>query len=103
MGPFSRLFIELDEKPTTNFTQIFNSKSARMCAMHLICCEAKLTTLKLKTQPKQLLGCLPLDIVLLAKGIRAKHWKISSFCSMQTVYQNLTSMLQSLVHQALNI
>jgi hypothetical protein len=56
--------------------------------IHLFWNEAKLTTLKLKTWQKQLLGCLALDIVLPIKGITAHHQKISSFCLMQIVYQN---------------
>ncbi len=35
-----------------------------MYAMHVGGTEAKLSNLKLKTQPKQLLGYLPLDIAL---------------------------------------
>jgi hypothetical protein len=36
-----------------------------MYPMHLSCYETKQPNLKLKTRPRQLLGCLPLDISLL--------------------------------------
>jgi hypothetical protein len=39
---------------------VFNSGSGLMCDVHLCCFEAKWPNLKLKTQPKQLLGYLPL-------------------------------------------
>ena len=34
--------------------QVFNSRSGCMCDMHSVCYEAKLPSLKMKTQPKQL-------------------------------------------------
>ncbi len=39
-------------------TSSFNSRSGYVHAMHLSCYGAKLSNLKLKTQPKQLLGFL---------------------------------------------
>jgi len=33
-------------------SQVFNSRSGCMYAMHLFCCKAKLTNLKLKTRPQ---------------------------------------------------
>jgi hypothetical protein len=47
-----------------NLGRVFNSRSGCVCAMHLSCFETKLPNLMLKTRPKQLLGYLPLDIVL---------------------------------------
>jgi hypothetical protein len=41
-----------------------NSRSSCVCAMQLRYFETKLPNLKLKTQLKQLLGSLPLDIAL---------------------------------------
>jgi len=47
-----------------NLGRVFNSRSGRVHAMQLQCPEAKLTNLKLKTWPKQLLCYLPLEIAL---------------------------------------
>ncbi len=41
----------------------------RSGSLQLHCLEIKLTNLKLKTEPKQLLGFLPLDISLLAERL----------------------------------
>ncbi len=43
-----------------NLGSVFNSRSGCVQDMHLFYYEAKLTNLELKTQPKQLLGSLPL-------------------------------------------
>ncbi len=47
-----------------NLGRVFNFRSGCMHAMHLCCCESGRPNLKLKTQPKQLLGSLPLASVL---------------------------------------
>jgi hypothetical protein len=47
-----------------NLGRVFNSRSGCLSAMQLPCFETKRSALKLKTQPKQLLGYLPLDIAL---------------------------------------
>jgi hypothetical protein len=47
-----------------NLGRVFNSRSDCMSATHLFCYEAKQTNLKLKAQPKQLLGSLPLAFAL---------------------------------------
>jgi len=47
-----------------NLVRVFNSKSGCMCAKHLFCYEAKQPNLKLKTQPKQVLGYLPMAFAL---------------------------------------
>jgi hypothetical protein len=52
-----------------NLGRVFNFRNGRVHAMHLHCCRVKLPNLKLKTRPKQLLGSLPLDIVLPALGL----------------------------------
>jgi len=44
--------------------RVFNTRSGCVCAMQLNCFETKLSSLMLKTRPKQLLGSLPLDIAL---------------------------------------
>jgi hypothetical protein len=51
-----------------NLGQFFNSRSGCMCAMHLCSYEAKQPNLKLKTQPKQRLGSLPLAFTLPARA-----------------------------------
>jgi len=51
-----------------NLSLVLNSRSGRVHAMQLPCFETRLPNLELKTQPKQLLGYLPLDITLLALG-----------------------------------
>ena len=47
-----------------NLGCVFNFRSGCVHAVHLLCYGVKLSKLKLKTWPKQLLGSLPLDIVL---------------------------------------
>ncbi len=47
-----------------NLDWVFGSRSVCMYAMHVGGTESKLSNFKLKTQPKQLLGSLPLDIAL---------------------------------------
>jgi hypothetical protein len=42
----------------------YNFRNGRGHAVHFLCYRVKLPNLKLKTRPKQLLGYLPLDIVL---------------------------------------
>ncbi len=45
-----------------------------MYPMHLCCYEAKLTNLKMKTRPKQLLGSITLNVVLPAVDVTTfKH------------------------------
>ncbi len=55
-----------DQHPPTgqNQGQVFNFRSGRVCATQLPCVEAKLPNLELKTQNKQLLGFLPIDMAL---------------------------------------
>ncbi len=50
--------------PGRNHGQVFNTRCGCMHAKHLCCYEIKLPNLKLKTQAKQLLGCVLLDISL---------------------------------------
>ncbi len=47
-----------------NFCGIFNSKLRRGCIYNVIACITKWPNLKLKTQPEQLLGYLPLAFAL---------------------------------------
>jgi hypothetical protein len=47
-----------------NLGRLFNFRNGRAHAVHLLCYGLKLPNLKLKTQPKQLLGYLPLNITL---------------------------------------
>ncbi len=47
-----------------NLGRVFNSRSGCTHTMYFNPCKAKRPNLKLKTWPKQLLGCLTLDIVL---------------------------------------
>ncbi len=47
-----------------NRGRVFNSWSGRLHVAHLCRCEVKQPSLKLKTRPEQLLGSLPLDVVL---------------------------------------
>jgi hypothetical protein len=47
-----------------NLGRVYHSRSGFTAAMHLSPFEAKQSNLNLKTRPKQLLGSLPLDIVL---------------------------------------
>jgi hypothetical protein len=50
--------------------------TGRLHAIQLYYFETKLANLKLKTRPKQLLGYLPIDIVLPAQMLRA-YWTCS--------------------------
>jgi hypothetical protein len=56
-----------------NLGQVFNFRSGYLHAADLFCCWIKLPNLNLKTQPKQLLGYLPLDIVLPVQRKQAAH------------------------------
>jgi hypothetical protein len=47
-----------------NNGRVFNFRNGRVNVVHFLCYEVKLPKLKLKTQPKQFLGSLPLDIAL---------------------------------------
>jgi hypothetical protein len=47
-----------------NLARVFNFRSGHLNAAHLWCCLLKVPNLKLKTQPKPLLGYLPIDIAL---------------------------------------
>jgi hypothetical protein len=47
-----------------NLGQVFNFRFGHWHAEHFWCYQAKLPNLKVKTQPKQLLGSLPLVITL---------------------------------------
>jgi hypothetical protein len=47
-----------------NLGLVFNFKSGHFHALHFWCYKVKLRNLKLKTRPKQLLGSLPLVIVI---------------------------------------
>jgi hypothetical protein len=51
-----------------NLGRAFNSRRVCSSAMYFRCYEAKLPNLKLKTQPKQLLGSLPLAFALPSNG-----------------------------------
>jgi hypothetical protein len=52
----------------SNLGQFFNFRFGHLHAEHFKCCQVKLPNLKLKTQPKLLLGSLPLVIGLSAPG-----------------------------------
>ncbi len=58
--------VDLDKLHPTgrNLGRVFNCRCGCVVVTHLCCYEAKLVNLKLKTQPKQLLGYLPLNIEL---------------------------------------
>jgi len=58
------LFIFKLQLTGQNQARVFNFTSVRVHAVHLLCYRAKLPNLKLKTQPRQHLGYLPLDIAL---------------------------------------
>ena len=47
-----------------NLGRVFNFRICRLDAEHFWCYQVELPNLKLKTQPEQLLGSLPLDIAL---------------------------------------
>jgi len=47
-----------------NLGQVFNFRFGHLHAEHFCCYRVKLPNLKLKTQPKKLLGSLPLVIAL---------------------------------------
>jgi len=55
-----------------NLGRFFNLKRGRLRAAHLWCYLVKLTKLKLKILPKQLLGSVPLDIML--RGLAYFFW-----------------------------
>ncbi len=55
-----------------NLGRAFNSRTGRAHALQLHFSEMEQPNLKLKTQPKQLLGSLPLDIMLPARAYCAK-------------------------------
>jgi hypothetical protein len=57
--------IILAQEQGQNLDQVFNSRQGCACVSHGITQLTKLPNLKLKTQPKQLLGCLLLAFVLL--------------------------------------
>ncbi len=52
-----------------NMGRVFNFRNGRVHVVRFLCYGVKLPNLKLKTQPKQLLGLLPLDITLPQKGL----------------------------------
>ncbi len=47
-----------------NLAWVLNLRSGHLHAAHLLCCRVKLPNVNLKTHPKQLLGYLPLDVML---------------------------------------
>jgi hypothetical protein len=51
-----------------NLGRVFNFSNGHELIVHFLCYGVKLPNLKLKTQPKQLLGLLPLDIALPGQG-----------------------------------
>ncbi len=51
--------------------RVFNFRNGHVHVVHFLCYGLKLPNLKLKTQPKQLLGLLPLDITF--PEIRLDH------------------------------
>jgi hypothetical protein len=61
----------MDELQLTgqNLGRVFNFKFGHLHAAHFWCYQVKLPNLKLKTQPKKLLGFLPLVIALLISYI----------------------------------
>jgi hypothetical protein len=66
-APLSWIIINYMEKlklTGQNLGRVFNFRSGRVHAVHLMCYRVKLQNLKLKTWPKQLLGSRPLDIAL---------------------------------------
>jgi hypothetical protein len=48
-----------------NLGCVFNFRNGRVHAVHFLCDRVKQPNLKMKTQPKQQLGSLSLDILLL--------------------------------------
>jgi hypothetical protein len=60
-------FRQIMDKPQLtghNLGRVFNFRNGCVRATHFLRYRVKLLNLKLKTWPKQLLGCLPLDITL---------------------------------------
>ncbi len=53
--------------------QVFNSRNGFTNTVHRCGCEAKLSNLKLKTQPEQLLGSFPIYIALPAVIFLFEH------------------------------
>jgi hypothetical protein len=47
-----------------NLARAYNFRYGRVRSVYLLCLGVKLPNLKLKTQPKQVLGSLPFDIAL---------------------------------------
>jgi hypothetical protein len=64
-----------------NLGRVFNFRNVRVHAVHLLCYGVKLPNLKLKTRPKQLLGSLPLDIMLPSHIINISYLLSFSPCS----------------------
>jgi hypothetical protein len=70
-----------------NQSRVFNSRSGRVHAMQLHFYETKLTNLKLKTRPKQLLGYFLLDIALpgsvtkLGENLTFGYFLFENFCT----------------------
>jgi hypothetical protein len=56
-----------------NLGQVFNFRFGHLHAAHFWCYQLKLPNLKLKTRPKQLLGSLPLVIMLPACTLKIIH------------------------------
>ncbi len=76
-----------------NLGRVFNFRNGGVHAVHLLCCGVKLPNLKLKTQPKQLLGSLPLDIALPVVTFEQKH------CIIKQVTLYKSSFLLNIIFQ----
>ncbi len=64
---YSKLEISVMDKlqlTGQNLGKVFNVRGGHLPAAHLSCYQVKLPNLKLKTQPKKLLGSLPSDTAL---------------------------------------
>ncbi len=86
-----------------NLGWVFNSRSGCMCAMHWCCYEAKQSSLKLKTHPKQLLGYLCLASALPRKAYSlVLDWSLprcstlvgSMVCMNKNYFKKLTVILK---------
>jgi hypothetical protein len=83
---------------TQNLGRVFNSRGGNVYAMHSCGYQSKLPNLKLKTQPKQLLGSLPLGFALPGQKLYFDYQKFSKnekinkkkFCSNEIFVQLLT-------------
>ncbi len=67
-----------------NLGRVFNYRNGREHAIHFLCYGVKLPNLKLKTRPKQLLGYLPLDVIMLPGDTLPFGYavaKISLYCN----------------------